>query len=57
MPEGTRSRGKGLLEFKKGAFHMAINGKVKLVPVIVSSYKYLDLNKWNSGKIVVTETR
>lgn len=53
MPEGTRSRGRGLLPFKKGAFYMAVNGNVKIAPVVVSSYQYLDLNRWKAGKIVI----
>ncbi|MBT5094606.1 MAG: 1-acyl-sn-glycerol-3-phosphate acyltransferase [Halobacteriovoraceae bacterium] len=54
MPEGTRSKGKGLLPFKKGAFHTAIKAGCPVVPVCISSFhKNLDLNSWNSGTIKV----
>ena len=54
MPEGTRSQGKGLLPFKKGPFHRAIHANADIIPVVISEYhKTLDLNKINSGNIVV----
>jgi 1-acyl-sn-glycerol-3-phosphate acyltransferase len=34
FPEGTRSHGKGLGEFKKGAFAMAIAAQAPIVPII-----------------------
>ena len=52
--EGTRNLGRGLLPFKKGAFQMAINAGVPIVPVCCSSYKNrLRLNRWRSGKVIV----
>jgi 1-acyl-sn-glycerol-3-phosphate acyltransferase len=46
MPEGTRSRGKGLLPFKKGAFLAAIKAGVPIVPLCVSSTKNVSLSDW-----------
>lgn len=38
MPEGTRNKtGEGLLPFKKGAFHMAIQTQRPIVPVVAAS--------------------
>jgi 1-acyl-sn-glycerol-3-phosphate acyltransferase len=53
FPEGTRNLGKGLLPFKKGAFHMAIAAGVPVVPVCVSNYvTQMQLNRWNSGDVL-----
>jgi len=52
FPEGTRSRGRGLLPFKKGAFHTAIKAGVPIVPVCVSSYaQQANFNRLTSGKV------
>jgi len=54
MPEGTRSKGRGLLPFKKGPFVMAIRAQVPIVPISFSTYKnYIHLNKWKAGKIII----
>ena len=38
MPEGTRNQsGEGLLPFKKGAFHMAIQAQRPVVPILAAS--------------------
>ena len=34
-PEGTRSRGTKLGKFKKGAFHIAMQAKVPIVPIVI----------------------
>lgn len=47
MPEGTRSQGKGLLPFKKGAFLTAIKAGVPIVPLCVSSSKNVTLTDWS----------
>ncbi len=55
LPEGTRSRGKGLLPFKKGAFTMAITGGLPVIPVCFSSYhKFFDFSKPKSGTIRIS---
>lgn len=54
FPEGTRSRGRGLLPFKTGAFHAAIAAGVPVVPICVSNTdKKIDLNRWNNGRVIV----
>jgi len=54
MPEGTRNKGKGILPFKKGPFHLAIGAGLPIVPVCISSYdKSFNLNKWHSGTILI----
>ncbi|MCS4306241.1 1-acyl-sn-glycerol-3-phosphate acyltransferase [Rheinheimera pacifica] len=54
FPEGTRSYGRGLLPFKAGAFHIALEAKVPLVPVCMSStHSQFKLNRWNNGKVIV----
>jgi 1-acyl-sn-glycerol-3-phosphate acyltransferase len=54
FPEGTRSRGRGLLPLKTGAFRTAIQAKVPLVPVCASNqHNTIKLNRWNNGKIII----
>ena len=57
FPEGTRNSAKGLsmLPFKKGAFHIAIDGKLPILPVVLSEYDFLDVKKmiFNPGKVTI----
>ncbi|EGA67313.1 1-acylglycerol-3-phosphate O-acyltransferase [Vibrio brasiliensis] len=54
-PEGTRSKGRGLLPFKTGAFRMAIEAGVPITPMVVSNtHNKINLNRSNNG-IVITE--
>jgi lysophosphatidate acyltransferase len=58
FPEGTRSYAKEpmLLPFKKGAFHLAVQAGVPIVPVVVANYSdvlYLQEWRFNSGEIPI----
>ena len=53
FPEGTRSRGRGLLPFKSGAFHTAIAAKAQIVPVVSSCQQHINLNRWNNGTVII----
>jgi len=48
LPEGTRTLTGKLLPFKKGGFHMALNTKTKILPVIIKGlYQIKPRNRWN----------
>ncbi|KAL7936315.1 hypothetical protein V8C35DRAFT_333354 [Trichoderma chlorosporum] len=58
FPEGTRSYAKEpmLLPFKKGAFHLAVQSGVPIVPIVVANYShvlYVKALVFNSGKIPI----
>ncbi|MAE35809.1 MAG: 1-acyl-sn-glycerol-3-phosphate acyltransferase [Oceanospirillaceae bacterium] len=51
FPEGTRSNGRGLLPFKSGAFILAIEAGLPVVPVCASStHKNINLKRWRAGE-------
>ena len=53
FPEGTRSRGRGLLPFKTGAFHAALAAGAPIVPVVCSTTEgKIDLNRKDNGKVI-----
>ena len=63
FPEGTRhlasSDGECMLPFKKGAFHMAIDAGLPILPVVISEYYFIDRKKkrfGSSGERSVTLT-
>lgn len=50
FPEGTRNKsGQGLLPFKRGAFHMALQAGVPVVPIVCSSMA--ELANWNKKRL------
>ena len=52
--EGTRNRGKNMLPFKSGAFRMAIEAQVPIIPICVSSYvNHMNLNRLDAGKVSI----
>ncbi|MEZ9417875.1 1-acyl-sn-glycerol-3-phosphate acyltransferase, partial [Vibrio sp. 10N.286.49.E1] len=53
FPEGTRSRGRGMLPFKTGAFHAAIGAGLPIIPIVCSSTGGVKLNRWNNGHVIV----
>jgi 1-acyl-sn-glycerol-3-phosphate acyltransferase len=53
FPEGTRSRGRGVLPFKTGAFHAAIGAEVPIIPIVCSSTDHIKLNRWNNGHVII----
>ncbi|WP_435237110.1 1-acylglycerol-3-phosphate O-acyltransferase [Psychromonas sp. PT13] len=54
FPEGTRSRGRGLLPFKMGAFHTALQAGVNVVPTVISNtHQQVKLNRWDNGEVIV----
>lgn len=53
FPEGTRSNGKGMQAFKSGAFALAIEAGLPIVPIVFSStHKHIDLTRLDSGLAV-----
>jgi len=56
FPEGTRHKGTDLLPFKKGAFHIAVQHGLPIVPLVISPYSFIDDRKqyFGSGKMVIS---
>jgi len=57
FPEGTRNFNGKMLQFKKGAFHLAIQAKVPIYPVVFSSYRNFLNTKakvFNTGEVIIS---
>ena len=58
FPEGTRSKGPKIGEFKKGSLKLALKAQVPIVPIAIDgSYKLREGNKYSmikSAKVKVT---
>merc|ERR550519_921398 len=57
FPEGTRNGDNNLtlLPFKKGAFHVALDGGLPILPVVISQYDFLDYRnqRFDPGSVTI----
>ncbi|KAL4219089.1 1-acyl-sn-glycerol-3-phosphate acyltransferase alpha [Mactra antiquata] len=57
FPEGTRNHDGSMMPFKKGAFHLAVQAQIPVVPVVFSSYSEFynkKDKKFTTGKFIAT---
>ncbi|XP_057325030.1 1-acyl-sn-glycerol-3-phosphate acyltransferase alpha [Microplitis mediator] len=56
FPEGTRHNTGEIHPFKKGAFHVAVNSQLPILPVVFSSYYFLSKKdkRFDPGRIIIT---
>lgn len=57
FPEGTRNSEGSMLPFKKGAFHLAVEAQVPIIPVVFSSYSEFYSKrekKFGTGKFIIS---
>ncbi|KAK1117361.1 hypothetical protein K0M31_016733 [Melipona bicolor] len=56
FPEGTRRNTGKIHPFKKGAFHVAINAQLPILPVVFSSYYFLSSKekRFDAGRVIIT---
>jgi len=45
FPEGTRSKNGEIQNFKKGGFILALNGKIPIIPTVISGTQYVVCKK------------
>ncbi|XP_078501976.1 1-acyl-sn-glycerol-3-phosphate acyltransferase alpha [Lissotriton helveticus] len=56
FPEGTRNHDGSMLPFKRGAFHLAVQAQVPIIPIVMSSYRDFyskKEKKFSTGKCMV----
>ncbi len=57
FPEGTRNKKRDLnfLPFKKGAFHVALDNDMDILPIVVSQYDFFDQEhgRFDCGKVKI----
>ncbi len=55
FPEGTRSRGRGMLPFKTGAFRLAASQHKSIIPIVCSNINddKIKLNRWDNGTVII----
>ncbi len=54
FPEGHRSLGRGLLPFKMGAFHLAQDTHLPVIPICTSDYyQHFSFKQWDNGTVYI----
>jgi lysophosphatidate acyltransferase len=55
FPEGTRNGGTNMLPFKTGAFRLAIEAQVPIIPVVISPYAFINFqqNTARPGRVTI----
>lgn len=57
FPEGTRNENHGMLPFKKGAFNIAVEAQIDILPIVISDYRsfYSQSKKYfrSKGNIII----